>query len=229
MTASPHAGLRRVALQWFQIFQSIGWRVAASTLGSWALKIGLPALIVYGVILGLFGAIGVSPSTIIRDPAQMTDQPVYLGLLSNVGVFLWMATGAICLFSASLAGAASWASRSAQLLLFAGAFSILLGLDDFFLIHDRLLSDKVCVPIYLALGLTLVLRHARELATLEVLVMFVAVSFLAASVGIDVVQHHLPLKYETVQVIEDGCKFIGIISWLRFWAVGGATIVRAGR
>ena len=37
-----------------------------------------------------------------RDPAAILDVPVYVGFLSQIGILLWAATAAICLFSAAV-------------------------------------------------------------------------------------------------------------------------------
>ena len=42
-------------------------------------------------------------------------------------------------------------------------------------------------------------------------------ALLGASIGIDQFQHDLPFKYETVQLVEEGAKFLGIATWVLYW------------
>ena len=42
-------------------------------------------------------------------------------------------------------------------------------------------------------------------------------TLLGASVITDALQGVFPFSYETVQVLEEGFKFLGIAGWLAFW------------
>ena len=44
-----------------------------------------------------------------------------------------------------------------------------------------------------------------------------AVILLGTSVLTDALQGVFPFSYETVQVVEEGAKFLGIAAWLAFW------------
>ncbi|WP_254052643.1 hypothetical protein [Aliivibrio sp. EL58] len=39
---------------------------------------------------------------------------------------------------------------------------------------------------------------------------------LAGSIATDLIQGYLPFGYETTQIFEEGCKFVGAASWLYF-------------
>jgi hypothetical protein len=194
----------------------------------WAL---LPALLVYVLALLLSRAGGIDdPELVIRDLAQTCGYPLGVGLLSNLGYLLWMATAAICLFTAfsRLGGVAG---RPRQLLLAGGAFSLLLCLDDMFLLHDRYISPNVLYLAYALFALLILFRFRPLVLRLGGPVFLVAVLLLGGSLVIDKIQTLLPFAYNDVQLVEEGLKFLGIASWLHFWwrASAGAARLENGR
>jgi hypothetical protein len=61
----------------------------------------------------------------------------------------------------------------------------------------------------------------------DVVAFLVAALLLGLSIVSDMVQDLLPIDYATVQLLEEGFKFIGIACWLAFWwqaSLRGATL-----
>ena len=121
----------------------------------------IPALLVYVASLSLSGLAGIKGQLVLRDLAQTCGTPAGVGLLSNLGYLLWLAAGAVALFT---------------------AYS----------------------------GQPGVRGKQRELFLL-------AVALLGASIGIDQFQRDFPFRYETVQLVEEGAKFLGIATWVLYW------------
>lgn len=184
-------------------------------LGRCLLAAVVPALLFYSFsLLGLTNA-GFSIMEVLRDPAQQSGQSSFLGFLSNIGVWLWVSSAAICFF-------ASWASEVAtrdnrrELLFLAGTLSIMLAVDDFFMIHDRYIGQKICYLTYAICALSLLFRHYRKIIEIEGFAFLFAGFLLALSILTDLIQGRIPMPYSYVQIFEEGFKFVGASIWLYF-------------
>ncbi|MFM7264879.1 MAG: oxidoreductase, partial [Cyanobium sp.] len=141
---------------------------------------------------------------------------------------LWMATAAICLFTAC-SEVSRPQGRGRELLLAGGLFSLLLCLDDMFLLHDRYISANVLYLLYIVFA-ALILVHYRDLVLRLGGPVFVgAVVLLGTSLLFDKFLQVLPIAYGPGQLFEEGVKFLGIASWLFFWwrASAGVAKLRA--
>ena len=157
----------------------------------------------------------VPPVFLLRDPANVADYPFYIGLLSNIGVLLWGASAAICLFTAR----AIRGRVEAAYLAAAGLLTTLLTVDDLFLLHEDALPIYLHIPERLVLGsyvvLTLVflLRFARLILRTDYLPLLFALGFFAVSAVVDVWFSRQSWAFW----VEDGLKLLGIVSWLMYF------------
>ena len=188
----------------------------------------LPALLMYVLALLLSAAAGIRPQLVIRDLAQTCDTALGVGFLSSVGYLLWISAAAIALFGA-LSGAVDVRGRARQLLLSGGVFSLLLCLDDMFLLHDRYIGSGFLYSLYAVFALLILLRFRSQVQTLGGGSFLLAVVLLGLSVIIDQLQELIPVDYSTLQLFEEGVKFLGIATWLAFWwqATAGAGKLKA--
>jgi hypothetical protein len=176
---------------------------------------------------------------LVRDPLVVANQAgkccsFYYGAVSNLGVVLWIAAAAVCLFTALIAHAAQ-AERSRTLFfLAAGLFTLWLGLDDFFLIHDDVLPhfgvpETVTYAAYAAMAAAYLAASWRLILAGRPFLFLAAGSALAASMGLDAFVHsEAPLAI----MAEDGLKFLGIALWAGFHVTAAATLAEelaAGR
>ncbi len=123
----------------------------------------LPALIVYVLALVLSAAAGIRTQLVIRDLAQSCDTALGVGFLSNVGYLLWISAAAIALFGA-LSGVVDVRGRVRQLLLCGGGFSLLLCLDDMFLLHDRYIGSSFLYSLYAIFALLILFRFRGQVS-----------------------------------------------------------------
>ena len=179
----------------------------------------VPASLVYLLVLFVAAAAGIEPGLVLSDLMQTCDEPIGVGMISNLGILLWAAAAAIGLF-ASMSGLILQ-KKWRQLLRLGGIFSAILCLDDFFLLHDRHISPDVLYLCY-AVFTVIVLVYFRQLILQVDGVAFLAAAiFLGSAVLIDQfqpLQEQSPNLYATVQLFEEGFKFIGIACWLTFWS-----------
>lgn len=176
----------------------------------------LPALVVYVLSLVLSQAAGIKTQLVIRDLAQTCDTALGVGLLSSIGYLLWISAAAIALFTA-LSGVIEVRGRVQQLLLCGGLFSLLLCIDDMFLLHDRYVGATFLYVLYAVFALLILLRFRSQVLSLGGRSFVLAVVFLGVSVLIDQFQNVIPVRYSTLQLYEEGAKFLGIATWLAFW------------
>ena len=101
----------------------------------------LPSLAVYFCVLTFSSFYGIEPGLVIRDLIQTCDYPIGVGMISNLGVLLWGFAGSICLFCSNknIIHRNSWR----KFLLMGGILSLFLCIDDFFLLHDRYISQDI--------------------------------------------------------------------------------------
>ena len=187
-----------------------------STLRATVLRTLLPAVVLYAVALIWSDAEGISAKFVLRDLAQSCDAPLGKGFLSSVGYLLWMAAAAIALFAASTPQIqGSVVNR--QFAFCGGGFSLWLCLDDMFLVHDRYLGEAFLDVTYAVFTGLLLFRFRGSLRRFGGDSFLLAVVLLSASVLTDALQGLWPDSYETVQIVEEGFKFLGIAAWLSFW------------
>lgn len=148
--------------------------------------------------------------------------------ISNLGIALWIATAAVCLFMALIAHAAQ-AERSRTLFfLAAGLFTLWLGLDDLFHIREDVLprfgmAKQTAYAAYAATAGAYAAAHWRViLASRPFLLLLAGVAF-AASMGFDTLHYSESLSIMT----EDGLKFLGIAFWAGFHLAAAATTAEA--
>jgi hypothetical protein len=97
------------------------------------------------LLIAVFDVCGVQMTKLSRDPLQRLHLPVYLGLLSYLGVLAWCAASSIMLFAAFLIRQKNPDSIAARFSLWMGILAAILFLDDLFMLHETI------VPMYLHL------------------------------------------------------------------------------
>ncbi|WP_293961992.1 hypothetical protein [Sneathiella sp.] len=175
----------------------------------------IPAGLFYIISVLVMKTAGFDLIQILRDPAQQTETSSFLGFLSNIGNWVWVSSAAICLFSAINVGSPGTARRR-ELALMVGVLSLALGIDDFFLIHDRFIHEYILYGAYAVLALALMARHYRQIVEIDGFSFLLAGGFLALSIFTDLIQESIPVRYGISQLAEEGFKFLGATTWLYF-------------
>lgn len=155
--------------------------------------------------------------TLTQDP--LFRRPVYTGLLSQAGILLWAAAAGICFLTGSALAVRNAAPAIRHFFLAAGALTLLLGLDDAFMLHDVVLPDYLGIaeePVYAVYGglivLFMVVFRGRILASSYGILAIAAVFF-----GLSVVADLGVLRGSEPFLLEDGTKIVGIVSWLTYF------------
>jgi hypothetical protein len=164
---------------------------------------------------------------LLRDPSATLDGEWYVGLVSIAGVALWAAAAAICLLCL---GAGPTPGQHS--LLMAGAVtSIVLGADDAFLLHEAIkngigVPSPITIAVYGVMTILLFWRAWPYLRTRpDLSVLLVAAGLFAISVVLDAAgEADLPTPPYSA-VIEDVAKFLGLVTWVTFFAGFGRDLI----
>jgi len=186
----------------------------------------LPSSILYLAILYISNLYDIKLSLVVRDLAQTCGYPIGVGMISNIGILLWGAAASICLFT-TFSGKIN--SDISKLLLLGGAFSGLLCIDDFFLLHDRYIGPDFLNLTYLAISILILVRFKKILKKIGLFNLVISILFLGLSIFFDgVIQQIFNQNYELTQLTEEGFKFIGIACWLNFWCKASSNSLKFG-
>ena len=178
-------------------------------------------LIIFGILfsialIGEYFQIPVSKFT--RDPIHVLNGHPFTGILSNIGILFWCSTAAICFFSSAIL----WMNKStnnSKFLLFSGLITLLLLLDDLFMLHEIMIPKYLHIPEaavyagYLTMVLIYLFKFREEILKAEYTLLNFALGFFALSLVTDFFSDDKELKY----LIEDGFKLLGIVTWFLFF------------
>ncbi|MFM2360965.1 MAG: hypothetical protein RLY16_2958 [Bacteroidota bacterium] len=174
-----------------------------------------PAILFYFIAIYILQQQGFQTVEIIRDLAQSADVSSFLGFISNMGVWMWVSAGSICFF-ARFSDVKILDRKQRELLLLLGFFSVLLAVDDFFMLHDRYINQKLMYAVYALLASGLLVRNLKLILAIDGFAFLLAVGTLGGSIITDLLQFVLKMPYSTQQLLEECFKFIGAATWLYF-------------
>ena len=183
------------------------------------LKVYGPAIAVLLVLVVINLITHIRISVFTRDPIQIMQAPIYYGIVSNIGVLFWCATASICLFTACIASSLKKDREIVSFLRFSGLMTLFLLCDDLFLFHEELfpiylhIPDKVLYAAYGAIVLIYVVTFRTMILSTYYLLFILSCLFFAISLAIDIPD----IPFYGQHLIEDGCKWLGIVSWATYF------------
>ncbi|SDR86598.1 hypothetical protein SAMN05216421_0473 [Halopseudomonas xinjiangensis] len=163
-------------------------------------------------------AMSIPPGDLTRDPTAVAGVRIYIGFLSQVGIFFWSTTATLCLFVALVIPGRAQTRRIRGFFVAAGALTLMLGLDDVFLLHEHLfpflgVNELVVLGVYGLCTVAFLLYFHKIILNSEFLLLTMALVFFGASVVIDV----LDIEWIDPYLLEDGAKLIGLVSWTGYF------------
>lgn len=177
--------------------------------------LALPVALLSGVVAAkLAGASSVAVLT--RDVTSTAGLSPLTGIVSTCGLFAWAAAATLSLFTSALLRDRSEQPRVRRFLCAAGMFSVILLLDDAFLLHEALIPYWLGIPehvtfaVYAILAVTLFATHGRVVRRASWPLLAVTVVGFAGSVLMDTL---VAGANEPSILIEDGLKFIAVTAW----------------
>lgn len=179
-----------------------------------------------GMVLLLHHWKGIPIQFLTGDPLSISGDPVYTGFLSQIGVFLWAAAAGICLFSANVLPKGSDCSKIRRFLFVSGMLTLLLGLDDMFLLHEEVfprfgIPEKAVFSGYASLLIFYLIRGYKTLLKTEYVLLGMAFVCFGGSIVLDLWE---PPGIDPF-LFEDSVKLVGIVSWLVYFFKTAMTAV----
>lgn len=154
-----------------------------------------------------------------RDPLAITGGHPFLGIISNIGAILWSSSAAFCLLSFSILREKQKSADTIGFIGFGGIISLVLLIDDFFMIHERIfpkyfgIHEKLLFILYGLLIILYFAHYIRIILTTEFLYLIFVFLFFGISLAVDSISESIiPMHH----LFEDGAKFIGIVSWVSY-------------
>jgi len=172
----------------------------------------------YGIKFDYFSRDAIQ--TLWFEPNSEVD--VYIGLLSNIGIMFWCFTIAILFFSKKIAQDLRKPKNTYQFFFYAGLLTSFMMCDDVFLIHDVIfpfylnLSEKFFYLFYGASVVALLYYYREFILKSDYILFLLAFGLMAGSVITDVFVA-VGFNITEIYLIEDGFKFLGIISWFVYF------------
>jgi len=157
-----------------------------------------------------------------RDPLQTLEGKFYIGAISQIGILFWCVSAAILLYSLKIAYEQKKPKQQLWFLLFAGLLTVMMMIDDMFMFHDVIMpiyfhiSEKVFYLFYGTAVVSLFYFFRKIVLKTDYLLFILAVILLGSSVITDIVIE-LGLKLPDEFFMEDGIKFLGLVSWFVYF------------
>lgn len=201
------------------------------------LKIFLPTLAFLALVFTIGKKNDITFGYFSRDAIQtLWHQPnaeveFYIGFLSNVGIMFWCFTAAILMISFKLAKDLGRPKKLFQFLFFSGLLTLLMLVDDLFLLHDVIMpyyleiSEKIFYLFYGSSVIALLYFYREIILKSDYVLFLLAFAFMASSVITDIVLA-LGISISDIYLFEDGFKFMGIISWFVYFTTTSYNSIR---
>jgi hypothetical protein len=205
----PHANTR-------DAFPQSGFKQSALPL--WLIVVIVIAIVVViAATVALYRKLGWYWWSLLRDPATAMGFSPTVGVFSHLGVLAMTMAGAVCIFGAVFL---NLEAKDRPLLLYAGALTLWLGLDDLFMLHEAIfprifgIPEQAILAAYVALGLGLFWSIGRRLFSMTFLGLWIATLFLAVMLVTDLA-FHVATSFSFL--VEEVAKQCGWMLWAAFW------------
>ena len=191
----------------------------------------------YSPILLLLLLIGLQnrvPSNLLtRDPLAIAELPFYFGVVSNIGAIIWSAAASICLFVFFSTDNSVVYKRLRSYLLFSGLLTLMLLLDDLFMLHEQFFPEYLFIPkriVIISYGALTILHFVvfrRIVKETEYFILVIAFAFFSVSLFVDSVPSESVTFFWRLMnyVVVDGAKLLGIASWFVYFSRVSAAVL----
>ncbi|OIQ30916.1 MAG: hypothetical protein BM564_01505 [Bacteroidetes bacterium MedPE-SWsnd-G2] len=163
-----------------------------------------------------------------RDITAIAEVPFYTGFLSQLGIFFWVATATLCFFSSKFSSNNIAQTKLKKFLFYAGLLTVLLCIDDIFLLHETVfpkyfgVPQKLVILIYGFLFISLLVKFYTVILKTNFILLGMALFFFGLSVFFDL----FPIPGVNPYLLDDGAKIIGIISWFFYFYSNAVSLAK---
>lgn len=156
---------------------------------------------------------------LVRDPAAIYGGSPFVGAVSHLGILPWNSTATFCLFAFFVLKKVG-RSEDSFFFLISGLITTFLLLDDLFMLHEHIfpkkfgISENVVYAVYFAAMLVYFAVYHEIIAKYDYRIISLSCLFFALSLICGLLFPNQGLEF----LLEEGFKFLGIFSWLVFFA-----------
>lgn len=161
----------------------------------------------------------IDTGNLTRDVNALAKLPIYTGLVSNLGILFWCASATISLFAGWFGKNKGTISIEA-FLVYSGMLSVVLLIDDLLQLHEVFFPEQLQVPemvvfaIYGIFTIMLFFHYRKIILTTNYLILLTCLLLFGLSLIVDLFLDGFPGE----NLLEDGAKFIGILTWFGYYA-----------
>jgi hypothetical protein len=192
-------------------------------------RLYLSWVIIFSVIL-VFAASGVKMAKLSMDPLAQLGQPFYLGMISNLGILLWMATASVTLFVSFHLKSGVANPQRANFLRWSGILSLVLMSDDLLMLHEQVFPQYLHIPgrlfyvAYMIYTIVFIMKFWRLILSQDnYKFLILAYFFFGMSIAIDI--DMFPGGID----IEDSFKILGLTTYAYYFISLSSDWLKDGR
>lgn len=213
------------------MFKSANWAKVKKRLPLF-LIVYIPPIVLLLLLGVIAGVTDIHVSDFFEDPAQIVGYDYYLGLINSLGVVLWSSAMAVCFLTFITLRRMGNYEDISKFILFSGIFTLILLIDDLYLIHEWIghYGSELTVSLILViLYILLLFRFRKVILKTDYIFLIIAIVCFAISFFVDALQSiEFSLFPEGIRgLIEEGTEFIGTVSWLTYFTRVCITSVRS--
>ena len=162
---------------------------------------------------------GIEPSDVTRDYNGVYNFEIYVGFISNLGIFMWCTTLALTWFAWYLLSELKGLEKVSIFYWWSGFITLVLAVDDLFQFHEVILPRYFGLPeysiyiVYLISLLIYSIKYHVKLFNQNVIFVFLAYVCFGLSMLLDYLEIKVP--FETY--VEDSLKFAGVCIWTLYF------------
>lgn len=149
----------------------------------------------------------------------------FMGAISQVGIFFWSISISLCFFCSTIISRKTSASNKlASFLNFFGFITLILLLDDLFMLHESVFPWLLKIPeklTFLSYGLLIIwgtIKFKTVIIKTEWIILLLSLFWFGGSIIVDLIPFFNYLGGSRL-LIEDGLKLFGIISWFYYFLI----------
>lgn len=202
----------------------------------WSGLLLLPSMLALAIASWACVRFSIPAPVLTRDMTALTNVPLYVSCISNLGLLYWCAASAISAFSALLVQNTE-RMGTRHFFIASALLSFILLLDDMFMFHEALfplylgIAEKTVFIWYILMtGLYLILFRRIIVASGHALILGTALTLFTLSALIDqILEKELgTLVGHWLFMIEDGFKLLGLSLWLAFYVLISHELITNG-
>lgn len=183
----------------------------------YVLSVTLSVIVLISLLSGHYQ---VSFRELTADPNAISDQPFYIGLLSQLGLFFWSSAATLSFTFAFFSKSLVKDKAIRSFYIASGIIISLLMFDDCFMLHEDVLPSlgipqKIVFIFYGILVLGYLLKFYKVILKTPYILLLMAFGGFSLSAFIDIF-FHFEITSFWGSFVEDGAKFTGIVFWVSY-------------